>query len=225
MDEEADSDIPEGEANRVHSASLLLKLRALGITDRAVLRAIETVPRGQFVAPEWRAHAYEDRALPIACGQTLSPPSLIGLITQALDLSDRHSVLDVGTGSGYHAAVISRIARRVTSLDRFRTLVQAAERRWVGLGIRNITGVVADGRLGWPRQAPFDRILVTAAAEEVPVKLVSQLTDSGILIVPIGPADGEQRLTLFQRIGQNVDTNDLGPVRFGRLETEIAQVL
>ena len=225
MADEADPDIGGDEAGRIQSARLLLKLRALGITDWAVMRAMETVPRADFVAPEWRTHAYEDKPLPIACGQTITAPSLVGKITQALDLSDRHSVLEVGTGSGYHAAVMSRIARRVTSLDRFRTLVQAAERRWQALGIRNVTGVVADGRLGWPRQAPFDRIVVTAAAAQAPVKLVSQLTDSGVLIVPIGPADGVQRLTLFQRIGQNVDTSDLGPVRFAGLESDIALVL
>jgi protein-L-isoaspartate(D-aspartate) O-methyltransferase len=123
-------------------------------------------------------------------------------------------VLEIGTGSGYQTAILARLARRVTTVERFRTLVRAAERRWTALGIRNISAMVADGALGWARQAPFDRILATAAFATPPVKLILQLSDSGVLIAPIGSEEGPQRLTLFQRIGQNVDTRDLGEVRF-----------
>jgi protein-L-isoaspartate(D-aspartate) O-methyltransferase len=213
------------DATRVQTAALVLKLRALGIGDRAVLKAVETVPRSIFVPPEWQAQAYEDRALPIDCGQTISAPSVVALMTAALELSDRHSVLEIGTGSGYQAAILSKLARRVTTIDRFRTLVRAAESRWQALNIRNISGVVADGTLGWKLQAPFDRILVTAAAEAAPSRLVAQLTDSGILIAPIGPSDGVQRLTLFQRIGHNVDTRDLGAVRFVPIVSGVALTL
>ena len=203
----------EDEATRVQAASLVLRLRGQGIFDRAVLRAIESVPRTLFVPPECRAYSYADKALPIACGQMISAPSIVGLIIVALDLCDRHSILEIGTGSGYQSAVLARLARRVTTMDRFRTLVRAAEARWQALGIRNISALVADGFLGWPRQAPFDRILVTAALPSPPIKLIGQLTDSGILVAPIG-GPGTQRLTLFQRIGHNVDTRDLGAVRF-----------
>jgi protein-L-isoaspartate(D-aspartate) O-methyltransferase len=215
----------EDEETRVQAASIVLKLRGLGISDRSVVKAIETVPRSLFVPEKWRHHAYSDHELPIGCGQSISAPSVIALTTVALDLSDRHSVLEIGTGSGYQSAVLSRLARRVTSIDRFRSLVKAAEQRWQVLGFRNISAVVGDGALGWCRQAPFDRILVSAACETPPGKLISQLTDSGILIAPISGAGVPQRLTLFQRIGANVDTRDLGPVRFLPLVSGVAQNL
>jgi protein-L-isoaspartate(D-aspartate) O-methyltransferase len=217
--------VEEDEEMRMFAASLILRLRSIGITDHSVLKAIETVPRTLFVAKEYRERAYEDRALPIACGQTISAPSIVGMMTDALDVSDRHSVLEIGTGSGYQTAVLARLARRVTTIDRFRTLIKAAERRWQALGIRNISAVVADGTLGWTRQAPFDRIMVTAAVPEPPVKLITQLTDSGILIAPIGPQGEMQRLTLFQRIGRKVDTRDLAAVRFLPIVTGVAQNL
>ena len=213
-DDLPDVDHDADQAGRVQLAALVLKLRGLGIADRVVLNAMERVPRSLFVPAEWRDQAYEDRALPIECGQTISAPSVVALMTAALEVSGRHSVLEIGTGSGYQTAVLSRLARRVTTMDRYRTLVRAAEARWQALGIRNISAVVGDGTLGWKRQAPFDRIIVTAAPEAAPAGLVAQLTDTGILVAPIGPAGKEQRLTLFQRIGQNVDTRDLGAVRF-----------
>jgi protein-L-isoaspartate(D-aspartate) O-methyltransferase len=215
----------EDEDTHVQAASIVLKLRRLGIADRAVLKAIETVPRSLFVPERWRHHAYSDHELPIDCGQTISAPSIVGLTTAALDLSDRHGVLEIGTGSGYQSAILSRLARRVTTIDRFRSLVKAAEGRWAQLGIRNITGIVGDGATGWARQAPFDRILVGAACAAPPTKLIAQLTDAGILIAPIGAGGASQRLTLFQRIGKNVDTRDLGPARFLPLVSGLAQNL
>ncbi|MGH6923963.1 MAG: protein-L-isoaspartate(D-aspartate) O-methyltransferase [Propylenella sp.] len=215
----------EDEETHVQAASIVLKLRGMGISDRAVLRAIETVPRSLFVPEKCRGLAYSDHELPIECGQTISAPSVIGVTTVSLDVSDRHSVLEIGTGSGYQSAILARLARRVTSIDRFRTLVKAAELRWQTLGIRNISGIVGDGALGWSRQAPFDRILVSAACVTPPVKLIAQLSDQGILIAPIGAPRGPQRLTLFQRIGKNVDTRDLGPVRFLPLISGVAQNL
>lgn len=209
----------------IPAAALVLRLRGLGISDRRVLKALETVPRTLFVPKEWHAEAYADRALPIECGQTISAPSVVGIMTAALDVSDRHSVLEIGTGSGYQTAVLSRLARRVTTVERFRTLVRSAERRWIALGIRTISAVVADGALGWSRQAPFDRILATAAFPAPPVRLIGQLTDSGILVAPLGPAGGVQRLTLFQRVGQQVGTKDLGPARFLPIVPGVAQNL
>ncbi|SEQ03910.1 protein-L-isoaspartate(D-aspartate) O-methyltransferase [Faunimonas pinastri] len=209
----------------LHIAALMLKLRGLGVTDRKVLKAVETVPRALFVPAPWQSVAYEDREIPIDCGQTLMPPSLVGRMTAALEVGDRHSVLEIGTGSGYQTAILARLARRVTSIDRFRTLVRDAEARWSTLGINNISAVAADGLQGWPRQAPFDRILVGAAVLAAPSRLISQLTDNGILVVPVGPGDGVQRLTLFQRMGQSVDTRDLGGVRFSAAQSGVASSL
>jgi protein-L-isoaspartate(D-aspartate) O-methyltransferase len=217
------AEIPEeGEEARVQAAAIVLKLRGLGISDRLVLRAIEMVPRSLFVPKEWRHRAYSDHPIPIECGQTISAPFVVAAMTAALDVSDRHSALEIGTGSGYQTAILARLARRVTTIERFRTLVKAAERRWLGLGLRNISAIVGDGALGWSRQAPFDRILVTAACPTPPAKLIAQLTDSGILVAPIGAANGPQRLTLFQRIGHNVDTRDLGPARFLSIVSGVA---
>jgi len=213
---------PDG---RIRLASMILKLRELGISNRRVLAAIETVPREMFVPEEYRGDAYLDRALPIECGQTISAPSVVAMMTAALEVEERHHVLEIGTGSGYQAAILAKLARRVTTLERFRTLLEGAEKRWQALGITNITGVVSDGSKGWPAQAPFDRILVTAAAAAAPAKLVAQLVDGGVLISPVGPADGVQRLTLFRKDGTTVETRDLGAVRFVPLVEGVARNL
>ena len=142
-----------------------------------------------------------------------------------LELNDRHTVLEIGTGSGYQAAILSRLVRRVTSIDRYRTLVRAAETRWNDLKIRNISGVVGDGMLGWKPQAPFDRIIVAGATEKAPARLVSQLVDGGILVAPIGDSDKAQRLTLIQKDGETVETTDLGGARFVPILPGIAQNL
>jgi protein-L-isoaspartate(D-aspartate) O-methyltransferase len=149
---------------------------------------------------------------------------MVARMTLALDLCDRHSVLEIGTGSGYQSAILARLARRVTTVDRFRTLIRSAERRFLALGIRNISAVAADGSRGWKLQAPFDRILLTAATPGPPVGMIGQLSDSGILVAPVGPV-GNQRLTVFQRIGQSVDVRDLGPAQFLPLVAGIAQAL
>jgi len=214
-----------GDDHRVKAASLILRLRALGISDRRVLNAIETVPREMFVAPEFAAHAYDDRALPINCGQTISAPSVVALMTAQLDVRDRHKVLEIGTGSGYQTAILSKLVRRVTTIDRYGSLVHEAEARWEALGLRNISAMTGDGTAGWSRQAPFDRILVTAAALKAPANLVAQLVDGGILIAPLGPAEGVQRLTLFVKDGEQVETRDLGAVRFVALVAGVAQNL
>lgn len=215
----------DSDQSQVQAASLILRLRRLGISDRGVLNAIETVPRPLFVPAEWRHHAYSDHPLPIDCGQTVSSPLMVATIAAALDLSDRHAVLEIGTGTGYQAAVLSRLSRRVTTIERFRTLSRAAEVRLQSLGIRNVTAIVGDGLLGWKLQAPFDRIIVDAACPEPPVKLITQLSDSGILIAPIGADEGTQRLTLFQRIGATVDTRDLGQGRFSAIVCGAARTL
>ena len=198
----------------VYTAAIILRLRGLGIANHAVLKAIETVPRELFVPKEFREHAYSDCALPIDCGQTIPAPSVVGRMTAALEVGDLHSVLEIGTGAGYHAAVLARLARRVTTIERFRTLAKQAERHLIALGLRNISAVIADGTLGWKRQAPFDRILVSAAVAAPPTGLLAQLDDAGILVAPLGLKPGQQRLTLFRRSGQSFDARDLGPAQF-----------
>lgn len=217
-----------GEADdetRVRVASMVLRLRSSGISDRRVLNAIESIPRSLFVPEEWQDMAYEDRALPIECGQTISAPSVVATMTAALQLNDRHKVLEIGTGSGYQTAILARLARRITTLERYKTLIQLAESRWAELGIGNISAIQSDGTLGWKQQAPFDRILITAACAEAPSKLVAQLAEEGILIAPIGSSDAVQRLTLFQKFGIRVDTRDLGGVRFVPMVAGVAQKL
>jgi protein-L-isoaspartate(D-aspartate) O-methyltransferase len=222
MSAEAAAYPEEDDESQVQAATLVLRLRGLGISDRAVLKAMETVPRALFVPAVWRHHAWSDHPIPIACGQTISAPSVVARMTVALDVSDRHSVLEIGTGSGYQAAVLARLARRVTTIERYRTLMKSAERHWQALGIRNISGVIADGTLGWSRQAPFDRILVAAACRAPPANLLQQLGPHGLLVVPLGTARGPQQLTLFQRIGSKIDTHPLGPVRFLPISSGVA---
>jgi len=175
-------------------AEFQLFLRQRGIRSNNVLRALETVPRSLFVPEELQPHAYSDRALPIACGQTISQPFLVAYMTEQLELNDSHKVLEVGMGSGYQTAVLARIARRVYTIDRYRTLVVSAEARLQALRITNVTAMPGDGSQGWPAQAPFDRIIVTAAADQVPKPLCDQLAEGGIMLIPVGAAQGEQRL-------------------------------
>ena len=165
---------------------LIMQLRRRGIRDNAVLRAIERVPRELFVDEAFADHAYQDIALPIDCGQTISQPYVVAFMTERLELDDRHKVLEIGTGSGYQAAVLSYLCRRVYTVERWRELQKAAERRFARLGITNVTTIIGDGWLGWPPQAPFDRIIVTAAADEPPQALIEQLKIGGRMIIPSG---------------------------------------
>lgn len=172
----------------------LLTLRRRGIGDQAVLRAMDEVPRGQFVDPDFADTAYADQALPIACGQTISQPYVVAYMTELLALRPHHRVLEIGTGSGYQAAVLSRLAREVVTIERYRTLAGQARERLASLGYDNVEVVVGDGTLGCPDKAPYDRIIVTAAAEEVPEALLDQLADDGVMVVPVGPHNGPQRI-------------------------------
>jgi protein-L-isoaspartate(D-aspartate) O-methyltransferase len=151
---------------------LIMQLRRRGIRDTNVLRAMERVPRELFVDPAFADHAYQDIALPIDCGQTISQPFVVACMTEQLDLDDRHKVFEVGTGTGYQAAVLSHLCRRLYTIERYRELQKSAERRFAQLAITNVTTIIGDGWLGWPPQAPFDRIIVTAAARAPPAKLL-----------------------------------------------------
>jgi protein-L-isoaspartate(D-aspartate) O-methyltransferase len=189
-------------------------LRSKGVTDARVLSAMERIDRGRFVTGLFENRAYEDMPLPIPCGQTISQPTVVGLMTQALRVAPRDKVLEVGTGSGYQAAILSQLARRVYTIDRHKRLVAAARATFDALDLPNITALTADGSHGLPDQAPFDRILVTAAAEDPPGPLLAQLKTGGIMVVPVGQSDAVQRLIRVHKTESGLEYDELRPVRF-----------
>jgi protein-L-isoaspartate(D-aspartate) O-methyltransferase len=192
----------------------MLTLRRRGIMDQAVLRAMDQVPREHFVETSFAEAAYADNALPIACGQTISQPYVVAFMTEHLDVKPNHRVLEVGTGSGYQAAVLSRLAREVVTLERYRTLADTARGRLRALGYDNITVLLGDGLSGEPFRAPYDRILVTAAAETVPPALTEQLAEGGIMILPLGPHGGSQELVKLTKSKDGITRDSLLAVRF-----------
>jgi protein-L-isoaspartate(D-aspartate) O-methyltransferase len=192
----------------------LLDLRRRGIMDARVLRAMDQVPRENFVAPDYAEEAYADQALPIACGQTISQPYVVAYMTERLALAPSHRVLEIGAGSGYQAAVLSRLAREVVTVERYRTLAETARTRLATLGYDNVTVVVGDGFKGHPERAPYDRIIVTAAAEEIPDALVAQLAEGGVMLLPLGPHGGAQRIVKLTKSSDGLTRADLIWVRF-----------
>lgn len=208
------SDLPEQDVSADRLARLRLAVQGGGVSDARVLAAMERVDRGAFVRGVFAARAYEDLPLPISCGQTISQPSIVGLMTQALDPQPRDKVLEVGTGSGYQAAILSLLCRRVYTVDRHRALVEDARAVFSALSLLNITAFTADGSFGLPEQAPFDRILVTAAAEDPPGPLLAQLKIGGIMVVPVGQSDTVQTLIKVTRLASGYHYDELRPVRF-----------
>jgi protein-L-isoaspartate(D-aspartate) O-methyltransferase len=192
----------------------LLMLRRRGIMDAAVLRALDEVPREHFVEGGFADSAYADQALPIACGQTISQPYVVAYMSEQLKVQPQHRVLEIGTGSGYQAAILSRLAREVVTIERYRTLAERARARLETLGYRNVGVRIGDGLAGAPDAAPFDRIIVTAAAEEVPQPLVDQLGDDGAMILPLGPHNGNQRLVRLTKSPDGLKRDELIDVRF-----------
>lgn len=193
---------------------LIMSLRRSGITDSRVLGALERVPREAFVDPAFIDQAWEDRALPIAQGQTISQPFIVAFMTQALELTDRTKVLEIGTGSGYQAAILARVARRVYTIERHKELMATAEARFASIGLHNLHTRVGDGWKGWPEQAPFEAIIVTAAAPHVPQALLDQLADGGRLVIPIGRTSEVQKLVRYRRRGEEILEEPLLDVRF-----------
>ncbi len=176
----------EPDTDDTRRARLILGLRSQGVTDPNVLGALEQTPRDLFVPDLFQDRTWEDSALPIACGQTISQPYIVGLMTQALTLDRRSRVLEIGTGSGYQTAILSRLSRLVYTIERYRTLMAEAEARFKTLQLVNVITKFGDGGEGWAEQAPFDRIMVTAAAPEEPTRLLAQLKPDGVLVAPVG---------------------------------------
>jgi protein-L-isoaspartate(D-aspartate) O-methyltransferase len=213
----------DGDDLAMRKMRFLFALRSKGVTEARVLTAMERIDRGLFVKGLFAARAYDDMPLPIACGQTISQPSVVALMTQALEVSPRDKVLEVGTGSGYQAAILSQLARRVYTVDRHRRLVREAEAVFAQLGLVNITARTADGSHGLPEQAPFDRIIVTAAAEDPPKTLLEQLRIGGIMVLPVGQSDAVQSLIRVRRMETGYDYEELRAVRFVPLVEGLAQ--
>ena len=192
----------------------LYALRSKGVTDARVLTAMERIDRADFLRGIFAERAYEDMPLPISCGQTISQPSVVGLMTQALQVTSRDKVLEVGTGSGYQAAILSQLARRVYTIDRFRRLVADAKSVFDRLDLTNVISFAGDGSFGLPDHAPFDRILCTAAAEDPPGPLLAQLRVGGIMVLPVGQSDTVQSLIRVTRTADGFDYDELRSVRF-----------
>lgn len=222
------SDRPEDrdEASpRARMGRLIMALRAQGVTSPKVLNAIEATPREIFVPELFQDRSWEDSALPIDCGQTISQPFIVGLMTQALNVEPRHRVLEIGTGSGYQTAILCKLARYVYTIERYRTLLTEAEGRLRKLGVENAVTRFGDGSLGWPEQAPFDRIMVTAAAPSEPKRLLSQLKPNGVLVAPVGRGP-VQSLVRYVGDGEGAFLREpLGEVRFVPLVEGVAREL
>ena len=220
-------------AKQTKKIRLVMALRTAGIQDTAVLSAIERVPRDHFIPEAMADQAYEDIAVPIGLGQTISQPFVVAKMTEGLELTDRHKVLEIGTGTGYQACVLSKICRRVYTIERHKPLHALAEQNFKELEIRNVTTLYGDGMKGWPRihgieQAPFDRIIVTAAArEKPPPALMDQLKVGGIMIAPVGSKDGGAGSQMLKRYKKEAEDTysiqDVMPVRFVPLLPDVAK--
>ncbi len=193
---------------------LMLSLRQAGVTDKRVLEAMEKTPREVFVERAFRERAYEDRALPIACGQTISQPSVVAMMIQALGVTPRCKVLEIGAGSGYVCAILSRLARRIYGIERHKALAVEARERLARLDISNVTIRSGDGTRGWPEQAPFDRILLLAAADDTPALLLEQLRPGGIMVLPVGQTDEVQQLIRIEKTEDGPTYSELCDVLF-----------
>ena len=194
-------------------ARLIMTLRGMGLVEADVLSAMERVPRELFVPTALSQHAYENASLPIAFEQTISQPYIVARMTAALELTGRERVLEIGTGSGYQAAILSFLCRRVYSIERLRPLLVEAENRFRKLRITNVTSKFGDGAKGWPEGAPFDRVILTCAPPEIPATLLNQLKTGGIMVAPEG-RDREQSLVVIRRKEEGFERRELLPVRF-----------
>ena len=205
----------------VARAGLILALRGLGITEHSLLEAFETVPHERFVPEDYAEYAYKDASLPIGGGQSITSPLILARLLVALDASGTAKLLEVGTGSGYSAALLSRLSRRVFTVERDRALLAAAEARWRDLRADNIVGIVGDGFGGLPNMAPFDRIVLTGSVSEVPEALAPQLVDEGILVAAVGPPTERQTIVTVQREGAQLVIAEHGTIRLPPLSSSL----
>ena len=193
---------------------LIAELRRGGIDDERVLAVMTAIPREVFVSSTFVERAYDNMALPIGFGQTISQPLVVAAMTQALDLGPRMKVLEIGTGSGYQAAILAKLCRRLYTIERYKILAKDAEKRLLDLRIHNVVYHVGDGTKGWPPQAPFDRIIVTAAAGDMPTALIDQLAVGGIMLVPVGDDPVNQTVERVVRTEDGFTREPIMPVRF-----------
>lgn len=203
-------------------AAFLLRLRGRGIVPKDLLAAFEATPRRNFISGQYHSIAWSDRMLPIECGETIEGADLQAAVIAALGIEPGNRVLEVGTGSGYTAAVMARLAARVVTVERYRTLTEQARQRFEALGIGNTLVRHADGSNGLPGEGPFDRIVVWAAFESLPRSFVDQLSSGGVMITPIGPDEGEQVLSKLTKIGSRFEREDLGTVRLQPIARSVA---
>lgn len=214
----------EASSDREGFAALMLRMRARGISSKSLFEAIENTPRASFVPAEFRDAVWSNRTVPIECGEALEACDFQVAMIAALDLQPDNRVLEIGTGSGYTAAVMARLCEKILTLDRYKTLVQQARQRHEHLGLSNIVARQADGREGAP-EGPFDRIIVWAAFEELPRKFVDQLTSGGIMVAPIGPGDGVQTMTHLTKVGSRFEKVELETVRLQPLASGVAEAI
>ena len=205
-------------------ALLMLKLRQNGVSNPEVLNSIETIDRSCFVSKSFLNRSLEDIALPIECGQTISQPSLVAFMTQQLEIPNRSKVLEIGTGSGYQTAILARLSSRVYSIERYKTLVEIAKNRLANLNISNVIILLQDGFFGYSPQAPFDRIILTAAVEEIPILVINQLRVGGIMIVPVGMSNQKQSLLKVVKTEKGLDIKELMSVRFVQMKEGLVKV-
>ncbi len=205
-------------------ALLMLKLRQIGVSNPEILDCIESIDRSQFVSKSFLDRYLEDLALPIDCGQTISQPSLVAFMTQQLDIPKRSKVLEIGTGSGYQTAILARLSSRVYSIERYKTLIDKAKRRLENLNITNVIILLQDGFFGYSPQAPFDRIIITAAVEEIPSLVVRQLKIGGIMIVPVGLPSQKQSLLKVVKTEKGLDIKELMSVRFVSMKEGLVNI-
>ena len=199
-------------------AFLILKLRQFGISNKEILACIESLDRSDFVSKSFLDRCLEDIPLPIDCGQTISQPSLVAFMTQQLEIPQRSKVLEIGTGSGYQTAILAKLSSRVYSIERYKTLADMAKKRLEKLNISNVTILLNDGFFGYAPQAPFDRIILTAAVEEIPSLVISQLKVGGIMIVPVGLPNQKQSLLKVIKNEKGLDITELMSVRFVQMK-------
>lgn len=206
-------------------AAFLLRLRGRGAAPKALIAAFEATPRRGFLSGQFHSMAWSDCMLPIECGEAIEGADLQAAVIAALGLEPGNRVLEIGTGSGYTAAVMSRLAARIVTVDRYKTLTEQAKQRFEALGIGNVTARQADGSNGLPNEAPFDRIVAWAAFDSLPRFLLDQLSSGGVVIAPIGPEEGEQVLAKLTKVGSRFEREDIGIVRLQPILRSIAAII